>query len=94
MVESIITVELIHAQTDHLIRHVVSMTTGSTVEEAIALSGIERELTPGSVDREKLGIHGRKVAPDHRLGNGDRVEIYRNLVLDPMEARRRRARRT
>jgi hypothetical protein len=47
---------------------------------------------PGLViDPAHLGIFSRKVAPDHVLGEGDRVEIYRPLILDPKEARRRRA---
>jgi putative ubiquitin-RnfH superfamily antitoxin RatB of RatAB toxin-antitoxin module len=38
-----------------------------------------------------VGIHGRRVALDTRLADGDRVEIYRPLRMDPKEARRRRA---
>jgi uncharacterized protein len=44
-------------------------------------------------DEGRLGIFGKKVAGDHVLAQGDRVEIYRALTLDPMEARRRRAAR-
>jgi putative ubiquitin-RnfH superfamily antitoxin RatB of RatAB toxin-antitoxin module len=39
----------------------------------------------------RVGIFGKKVEPGHVLGQGDRVELYRPLTLDPMEARRRRA---
>jgi putative ubiquitin-RnfH superfamily antitoxin RatB of RatAB toxin-antitoxin module len=41
--------------------------------------------------RHKLGIYGKVVRPDARLSDGDRVEIYRPLLLEPKEARRRRA---
>jgi len=44
------------------------------------------------VDMQRLGIFGRRVPPEHPLRDGDRVELYRTLVLDPKEARRRRAR--
>jgi hypothetical protein len=43
------------------------------------------------LQRNKLGIYGRVVAPSATLAHGDRVEIYRPLALDPKEARRRRA---
>jgi len=62
------------------------------------------ELEPGATVRDALvaagwpaarafGIYGRRVAPDARLTDGDRVEIYRPLSADPKEARRRRASR-
>lgn len=93
MAEPNITVEVVYARPDNVIRQSVSLAAGSTVEQAIALSGIERKLVPDSIDPERLGIHGRKVVLDQRLTDGDRVEIYRALVFDPMQARRRRARR-
>ena len=57
---------------------------GATVRDAIAASGLE-----GGA----FGIFGKRAKPDHPLSDGDRVEIYRPLALDPKEARRRRARR-
>lgn len=64
---------------------------GSTAEEAVRASGLA-ERHPG-IDLSALGIFGRRVAPDAVLAEGDRVEIYRPLALDPKEARRQRARR-
>jgi putative ubiquitin-RnfH superfamily antitoxin RatB of RatAB toxin-antitoxin module len=45
------------------------------------------------VDYEKqaFGIFGRRAKLDHPLKDGDRVEVYRPLTIDPKEARRRRA---
>ena len=64
---------------------------GCTVERAIELSGI-REQFPDMVVRDNaVGIFSRKVPLDHVLRAGDRVEIYRPLIADPKEARRRRA---
>jgi putative ubiquitin-RnfH superfamily antitoxin RatB of RatAB toxin-antitoxin module len=40
-----------------------------------------------------VGIFGRVVKADVVLLAGDRVEIYRPLIADPKEARRRRAAR-
>ena len=59
---------------------------GSTLEEAVRASGLE----PGA---GKFGIFGKARRPEVRLADGDRVEIYRALSVDPKEARRRRARR-
>ena len=52
--------------------------------EAVAASGLPF--------RGRIGVFGKTVNPDTRLSDGDRVEIYRSLALDPKEARRRRAR--
>ena len=65
---------------------------GTTVAQAIALSGLERDF-PEVLTRPGVGIFGRRVAEDHVLQEGDRVEIYRPLLIDPKEARRRNARK-
>ena len=65
---------------------------GTTIVQAIAASGIGSVLPEGVISPDRLGIHGRRVAAHQVLREGDRVEICRPLVLDPMEARRRRSR--
>ena len=57
---------------------------GATVGDAVAASGLRGDA---------FGIFGKQVQPEHPLRDGDRVEIYRPLVMDPKEARRRRARK-
>ena len=64
---------------------VVRLPAGATVRDALVASGF-------SVDGSAVGIFGRRVAVDAPVADGDRVEIYRPLVNDPKEARRRRAR--
>ncbi|MGH8222969.1 MAG: RnfH family protein [Woeseiaceae bacterium] len=64
---------------------------GTTVTDALSRSHIA-ELFPGEqIDRLAVGIWGRPVAGTTRLKEGDRIEIYRPLVMDPREARRRLA---
>lgn len=65
---------------------------GTTVWQAVELA---RAQLPEGVapDAARLGIFSKKVDADRVLEEGDRVEIYRPLTLDPMEARRRRAKR-
>jgi len=65
---------------------------GATVDEALRASGIAERHR--GIDLSRLGIFGRRVARDTPLAQGDRVEIYRPLALDPKEARRERARRS
>ena len=57
---------------------------GATVEDA---------LTKARLKAHSIGIFGERVAPERKLRDGDRVEVYRPLKMDPKEARRRRARR-
>lgn len=71
---------------------------GTTALEAARLSNIQREFPEIDLDTVKMGIFGQalgtkglKKAPEHELQEGDRVEIYRPLISDPKEARRRRA---
>jgi len=68
----------------------VTVRQGTTVTEAIEASGI-RQLFPGIEAQPVVGIFSRKVSLDHPLQDGDRVEIYRPLLADPKEVRRRKA---
>lgn len=69
----------------------VSVAAGSTLADAVAASGVldeYLELRQGAVD---LGVYSRPRPGSEPLRNGDRVEIYRPLRVDPKEARRVRA---
>lgn len=69
----------------------VEVPEGATVAEAIACSGI-REAVPGIEIRDRMvGVFYQPCALDRVLKAGDRVEIYRPLLIDPKETRRRRA---
>jgi hypothetical protein len=71
----------------------VEMAAGSTALDAIRASGILESGSPVDLSTQDVGIWGRVVRLDTPLADGDRVEVYRPLALDPKEARRRRARR-
>jgi hypothetical protein len=62
-----------------------------TAEQAIERSGILKCYTEIDLAANKIGIYGKKVRLSQRLKPGDRVEIYRPLLLNPKQARRRRA---
>lgn len=86
-----IRVEVAHARPEKQALLAVDVAPGTTVMQAIEASGI-RDAFPGlEVDPQRLGIFSRKAQPDEELRDGDRVEIYRPLIADPKEARRKRA---
>jgi uncharacterized protein len=92
MAERTIRVEVVYAGAEQPIRRRVELADGSTVMQAIDASGIAAMLPDSVINPARLGIFARKVAPDRPVRDGDRIEIYRPLLVDPMEARRRRAR--
>jgi putative ubiquitin-RnfH superfamily antitoxin RatB of RatAB toxin-antitoxin module len=88
-----IDVEVAYAEPERQFLRQVSLDAGATVADAIRASGVEHDF---GIDASALtvGIWSKPVARDTRLEAGDRVEIYRALVADPKEARRRRADRS
>jgi putative ubiquitin-RnfH superfamily antitoxin RatB of RatAB toxin-antitoxin module len=88
-----IRVEVVHARPDKQVLLALDVAPGTTLGEAIEESGI-REAFPGlEVDPDRVGVFGRKAELGDVLQAGDRVEIYRPLLADPKEARRKRAAR-
>jgi putative ubiquitin-RnfH superfamily antitoxin RatB of RatAB toxin-antitoxin module len=85
-----IRVEVAYADPQRQVLLAVAVAAGSTVTDAIAASGILAQL-PGFVPAG-IGIFGRLVEPDTLLRDGDRVELYRPLQIDPKQARRNRVR--
>lgn len=69
----------------------VRLAPGATAADAVHASGILARHPEIDLGRSKLGVYGKVVAPEARLADGDRIEIYRALAMDPKEARRRRA---
>ncbi|MEO8134323.1 MAG: RnfH family protein [Betaproteobacteria bacterium] len=66
---------------------------GTTVEAAVALSGI-RKLHPDiDLASQRIGIFGRFVAKERAVDAGDRIEIYRPLIADPKASRHARVAR-
>jgi putative ubiquitin-RnfH superfamily antitoxin RatB of RatAB toxin-antitoxin module len=86
-----IRVEVACTERGRAVVRTVSLPAGATAAEAIAASGLQREWPEVAVAADGIGIFGRRVPPQRVLRDGDRVEVYRPLLLDPMQARRRRA---
>lgn len=87
-------VEVAYALPDRQILLELEVEGGTTVRQAIERSGILRRYPGIQIARGRVGIFGRRVDLDAPLRDGDRVEIYRPLVADPKEARRRRVKRS
>ncbi len=71
----------------------VQMPDGATVGDAIRASGVLERFPEIDLVQTAVGIFGERAALEATVRDGDRVEIYRPLVADPKEARRRRARK-
>ena len=70
----------------------LDVTPGTTALEAVTLSKLEEvfdELVVGS--ELKIGVWGKATTADRVLAAGERVEIYRPLLVDPKEVRKARA---
>lgn len=82
-------VEVCHVDASGATRVAITLDEGATLARAIDRSGIIERL---SLDRASIsfGIFGKRAELDAHLRDGDRVEIYRPLIVDPKEARRRR----
>jgi putative ubiquitin-RnfH superfamily antitoxin RatB of RatAB toxin-antitoxin module len=62
---------------------------GSTVLNAIELSGILRKFPEINLETHQVGIFGKTAKLDAPLKPGDRVEIYRPITADPATVPRR-----
>lgn len=91
MSENKITIEVAYAQPEKQVLKSLQVPVGTTVQRAIELSGIQDDFPDLKIDPDRLGIFSNRAAPEQQLADGDRVEIYRPLIADPKEARRKRA---
>ena len=88
-----IEIEVVYALPENQITRQLSVPLGTTAEQAVGFSGIIHLFPEIDLLRNKLGIFGKLVKPDATLRDRDRVEIYRPLIVDPKESRRRRAKK-
>ncbi len=65
---------------------------GITLKEALPFFSLYHEAIK-RIENPKFGIFNQIVKEDYRLKDGDRIEVYRPLIIDPKQARRIRAER-
>ena len=84
-------IEILFAAPDRVWRETLELPEGATAGKALAASRFASEFPEYAHPAPPIGVYGERCAPDRRLAPGDRVEVYRPLVFDPLESRRRRA---
>ncbi|MDG6896166.1 RnfH family protein [Volucribacter amazonae] len=86
-----IQIELAYALPDHYYLKTLQVDRGSTIQSAILQSGILQQYTEIDLRQNKIGIFSRPAKLTDVVNPGDRIEIYRPLLADPKEIRRKRA---
>lgn len=84
-------IEVAYALPEEQVLIALDVDEGTTVEQAVKLSGILEKFDDIDLTKNKLGIFGKVAKADQVLRDKDRVEIYRPLIADPKESRRKRA---
>lgn len=84
-------ISVVYAEADRVFEVALRLPAGATVADAIEASGLREARPDIEIRADRLGIFSRKATFETPLRDGDRVEIYRPLRIDPKEARRRRA---
>ncbi|MBT3811545.1 MAG: RnfH family protein [Gammaproteobacteria bacterium] len=87
----LLNIEVAYARSDKQVIVALQVDESCTVEQAIELADIIRQFPEIDLAKNKVGIFSRVCFLSTRLQENDRVEIYRSLAIDPMEARRQRA---
>ncbi len=93
MSEQLITVEVAYALPEKQVIIPVHIKKGATMFEAVERSGIVDQFEQLDIHSMAMGIFGKaERKPKERiLEDGDRVELYRPLIADPKEVRKKRA---
>ena len=86
-----INVEVAHATPQKQVIRAVNVDRGTTLGAAIVQSGIMMDFPDLDLENARVGIFGKVKPMTTVLEDGDRVEIYRPLIADPKEVRRKRA---
>lgn len=94
----LITVEVAYALPQKQLLKTLSVAPGTTALEAVKMSGILESFPEIDANSDKMGVFSQVLGTkgldepaQYQLQSMDRVEIYRPLIADPKEVRRRRA---
>ena len=86
-----VNIELVYALPNEQILIKRSVPAGTTVAAAIRASGLLEKHPEIDLEKNKVGIFGKLSKTDAVVREKDRIEIYRPLIADPKEVRRKRA---
>jgi putative ubiquitin-RnfH superfamily antitoxin RatB of RatAB toxin-antitoxin module len=79
-----------YAEVDRQLWMRLEVPDNSTIEDAIHLSGVLKLYPEINLASQKVGIFGKIATLDATVKDGDRVEIYRQITVDPQTVQRRR----
>jgi uncharacterized protein len=83
-----IPIEIVYANTKEQCLIKQQVPDNSSVQKSIENSGILSKFSEINLAKNTVGIFGKKVNLSQFIKSGDRVEIYRPLIIDPMSKRR------
>ncbi|TAL76730.1 MAG: RnfH family protein [Burkholderiaceae bacterium] len=86
-----LTIHVVYAQPDKVWQKTLLLPPGTTVGQALVASEFSCCFPDHPSGEMVVGIYGRTCSRNRVLTDEDRIEIYRPLVFDPMQSRRRRA---
>ena len=86
----LIEIEVAYALPGNQTLECLKVPNGTTVAQAVKLSGICNKFPEIQPNDKNLGIFGKLVKSEAILHNHDRIEIYRPITVDPKEKRRKR----
>ena len=85
-----IKVEVAYALPDQQLILELMVEPGTTLEQAVQQSGLLEKYPDIDLSKNKVGVFGKLGKKTAELKAGDRVEVYRPLIADPKEVRRKR----
>jgi len=86
-----IAVEIVRAETGAQLAINLQLPHAATVGDALRAASAALGIADIDSLADHVGIFGQRCTLHHALQHGDRLEIYRSLLLDPKAARRLRA---
>ncbi|TLU64836.1 RnfH family protein [Thalassotalea litorea] len=84
-------IEVVYALPDKQILLSLHVEESSTIEQAIVASGMIQQYPQIDLQVNKVGVWNKAAKLTDLVEDGDRIEIYRPLIADPKEVRKRRA---
>jgi len=91
---STIFIEVAYALPERAIVKAYRLSGPATVEDALAAAAADPDFSAVDLKGAPIGVHGQLARREQPLEDGDRVEIYRALTVDPKAARRARAKQS
>ncbi len=90
---NLLSIEVAYAKPEEQVILTLQVSTGTTLGEAIRQSGILQRFPEIDLQQQAIGVFSQPRKLTDGVEEGDRIEIYRPLLIDPKEARRLKAKR-